>query len=205
MTKGNPLQPLTGVVRAMWSITAVAFLLGVVLKVYNAIGETTLCFTSAVVTGQFSAEPQAQGGLRDGVSNYPTELRYCAVNPTGGNRVLGFFDGVPTWFVYAALFFLLLRLLERATDEGVHTAGTADRLRSFGWFTLVAAPAATLVEAFVRTLLLRRAVTYEVSMMEFTRDWTAPWWAVVTGLGMLSLAKIMRSSAEMREELEGTV
>lgn len=199
----GPLQPFTGVVRFLWSITAVGFMLGVWVKVGDTIG--TLCFTSKVIAGGFDAEYQGEGALRSGVSNHPSELRYCVTDPNPGDRVLGVFDGLPTLLGYAVLFFLLMRLLERAASEGIHTAATADRLRRLGWFTLLAMPVVTLVEAFVRTLLLRHAVTFEVSLVEFLFDWSAPWWAVVTGVGLLALAKIMRTSAEMREDLEGTV
>jgi hypothetical protein len=205
MSRENPLQPFTGAVRLLWSVTTVGFLLGAVLKVYDLIRETSLCFTSAVFASRFRAEYPGEGALRDGTSGHPTEMRFCLVNPTAGDRALGVLDRIPSWFAYAVVFYLLLRLLERAAAEGVHTIGTADRVRRFGWFTLVALPTVTLIEAFVRTLLLKHAVTFEVSMLEFPHDWSVPWWAVVTGLGMLSLAKIMRSSADMRLDLEGTV
>jgi hypothetical protein len=205
MSKENPLQPFTGAVRFLWSVTTVGFLLSAVLKVYNLISETRLCFTSAVFASRFRAEYLGEGGLRDGTYGHPTEMRFCLINPTAGDRALGVLDRIPSCFAYAVVFFLLLRLLERAAAEGVHTIGTADRVRRFGWFTLVALPAVTMIEALVRTLLLKHAVTFEVSVLEFTRDWSVPWWAVVTGLGMLSLAKIMRSSTDMRLDLEGTV
>lgn len=199
----NPLQPFTSVVRLLWSVAAVGLLLGLWHKVGSTVGD--VCFTSAVVAGSFSADYQGQGGLRAGASTHPTGLRYCLTEPTAGDRVLGVFDGAPSWFAYAALFFLLMRLLERASEEGIHTAATADRLRRLGWFTILVLPVVTLVEALVRTQLLRHAVTFDVSVGEFVFDWSLPWWAVVTGVGLRSLAKIMRTSADMRADLEGTV
>ncbi|TQM80934.1 hypothetical protein FHX81_3289 [Saccharothrix saharensis] len=195
----NPLQPFTSLVRFLWSVAAV----GVLLGTWQKFGD--VCFSSAVIAGSFSAEYQGGGTLRAGASTHPAELRYCLAEPSSGDRVLSAFDRAPSWFAYAALFFLLMRLLERAFEEGIHTAATSDRLRRLGWFTLLALPLVTLVEALVRTLLLRRAVTFDVPLGEFLFDWSVPWWAVVTGVGLLSLAKIMRTSADMRADLEGTV
>ncbi|MFE9746464.1 hypothetical protein ACFYOT_16310 [Saccharothrix saharensis] len=200
---GNPLQPFTGVVRFLWSVAAVGLLLALWHEIRSTAGD--VCFSSAVVAGSFGAEYQGQGALRAGASTHPSELRYCLAEPTAGDRALGVFDGAPSWFAYAALFFLLMRLLERASEEGIHTAATADRVRRLGWFTLLVLPGVTLVEAVVRLYLLRHAVTFDVSLVEFMFDWSVPWWAVVTGVGLGSLAKIMRTSADMRADLEGTV
>ncbi|MER5268963.1 DUF2975 domain-containing protein [Actinosynnema sp. NPDC002837] len=197
------LRPFTKVVRLMWSVAAVGFLLGVTTEVGNTVRD--LCFSSAAIAGGFGARYLGKGALREGVANYPSELRYCLHDPGLPERVLGVLDGALTWFAYAVLFFLLMRLLERAASEGVHTAATADRLRRLGWFTLVAMPVVTSAEAVVRLLLLRQAVTFDVPLVEFLFDWSVPWWAVVTGVGLLTLGKIMRTSAEMRADLEGTV
>jgi hypothetical protein len=45
----------------------------------------------------------------------------------------------------------------------------------------------------------------EADLTSLTAEWDVPWWAVVTGVGLLTLGKIMRTSAEMRADLEGTV
>ncbi|WP_433268867.1 hypothetical protein ACQPZF_05350 [Actinosynnema sp. CS-041913] len=197
----NPLQPLTSLVRFGWSITAVLFAGGALLRaVYTLRG--TVCFTA-----DNAPSPGVDDSplYRDTVTAYPEVVRMCLPEPTFGDRLLGILESAPSNFGYAGTFLLLMVLLEKAVKEGIHTADTADRLRRFGWYLLIAMPAATLVEAVSRSVLVQRAVTYDVEATMFLAEWDAPWWALVTGLGMLSLAKIMRTSASMREELEGTV
>jgi len=106
---------------------------------------------------------------------------------------------------YLGALFLLSRLIRQSEQRGIHTVATSVQLRVLGNFLLVGGPVATLVESFARTALLRTAVTYEPSTWSFIGSWDLPWWAVFTGLGMIAFAKVMRTGAEMREELEGTV
>ncbi|GAA0254844.1 hypothetical protein GCM10010492_64550 [Saccharothrix mutabilis subsp. mutabilis] len=197
----NPLQPFTRVVRFLWAATAVGFAFGALMTLYQSL-TFQLCFTTSRVLSSGPVRPEE---YRNVVSTYPTGTRICLAEATWWDQVLGFLGHAPSAFATAGAFLLLVLLLEHATRHGIHTDATADRVRRFGWYLLVALPATTLVEAVARTWLQRRATVVPSYAMDFLTEWDFPWWAVVTGLGMLSLAKIVRTSAAMREELEGTV
>ncbi|GAB3006542.1 hypothetical protein [Saccharothrix stipae] len=194
----NPLQPFTGFIRLMWSVTTVLSAVAVLLVAFASYG-TSVCFTSELGTELMGTK------VRGDVAHVSAEsLRICVSRPDGWDRVLGLADLVLPMVSYALLLFLLMRLLERGAVEGVHTVVTADRLRRLGWFALVAVPVATLGEAAAQVRLLSQVLP-DADLPLLTGEWDIPWWAVATGLGMLSLAKIMRTSAAMREDLEGTV
>ncbi|MBB5957361.1 hypothetical protein FHS29_003956 [Saccharothrix tamanrassetensis] len=197
----NPLQPLTSLVRFLWSITAVLVAGGAVLRaVYTVQG--SVCFKA-----DSAPSPSVDGSplYRDTVTAYPEVVQVCIPEPTIGDRLLGILESAPSAFAYAGTFLLLMLLLEKAAKEGIHTVDTAQRLTRFGVYLLIALPVTTLVEAVARTVLLLDSVTLDLDPMVFVSEWHLPAWAVVTGLGMLSLGAIMRTSASMREELEGTV
>lgn len=127
--------------------------------------------------------------LRDGCLEHPSVLE----------RGLHFMTFGPTSFAYVGALLILLRLLKQAERIGAHAFPVADETRSLGMYLLTAVPGATFAESVARQLL----VPHEV--FSFVGAWDMPWWALFTGLGLLSTAKIVRSAAELRLEVEGTV
>ncbi|NUT94268.1 MAG: hypothetical protein HOY78_19830 [Saccharothrix sp.] len=137
--------------------------------------------------------------LRKPVCVRNTWRETCIEAPSGGERALSLLLHTPTSVVYVGALLLLLVLLVRAQRLGAHNVHTAADVRGYGLFLLIALPVATLVEALTRWLL----APYD--SLSFVGDWDFPGWAVLTGLGLLSLAKVLDAGAEMRAELEGTV
>ncbi|MEV8440762.1 hypothetical protein AB0425_25575 [Actinosynnema sp. NPDC051121] len=194
----NPLQPFTGFIRLLWAATTVASAVAVVLVAVASSG-ASVCVTSQSRTDLIRTVPHGDDAYLGAGS-----LRVCLRSLSGWERVLHLIDVALPLMSYAAVFFLLLRLLERGAVEGVHTVVTADRLRRLGWFTLTVVPLATLGGVAARIGLLT-PVLPATDLWLLPYEWDVPWWAVVTGVGLLSLAKIMRTSAEMSADLEGTV
>ncbi|GAA1311523.1 hypothetical protein [Saccharothrix xinjiangensis] len=198
----DPLGPLTRVVRFLWSVTAVlvagATVLGAVVGAVNGHPE---CFRTDLPVVHRDSGARVSEGVR---STIEVE-NVCIDGPTALERVFGFLDTAPTAFGSAIALLLLLVLLEKASRDGIHTRGTAERVRRLGWFVLVALPAATLVEAVAVGWLLERALPQDLEALALLSQWDVPWWAVVTGVGLLALGKILWTSADMREDLEGTV
>ncbi|WP_433268869.1 hypothetical protein ACQPZF_05355 [Actinosynnema sp. CS-041913] len=123
----------------------------------------------------------------------------CLEQPSGSQRLLSVLLSLPTSAAYVAALILLMRLLIRAERLGPHSSDIALGARRYGLFLLISMPVATLVESIVRNVL----VPHEA--LSFLGEWDFPWWALFTGLGLLTLAKILHAGAEMRAELEGTV
>ncbi|CCH28322.1 hypothetical protein BN6_09940 [Saccharothrix espanaensis DSM 44229] len=123
----------------------------------------------------------------------------CFDQPTTMQRALKFLITAPTSFVYVAALLLLLKLLVSARRMGPHTFPVAEEVRGYGLFLLISLPLATLAESVALNVLAPH------QPLSFIGGWDFPWWAVFTGLGLLTIARILRTGATMREELEGTV
>ncbi|GAA3889223.1 hypothetical protein GCM10022243_62600 [Saccharothrix violaceirubra] len=189
------MRRFTDVVRFGWAVTVTGALLGLAVAV-GVWFQDRLCFG----TTQGAALVRAGTTTTHIAAN---EVSLCLPDPTGVDRLFGSLVWAPTLIAYAVTFHLLLRTTERALREGPHSHATARGLRTFGWWLLLGPLAVSAVE-FGSVLALVRSAVGELGPVSL-RDWHVPWWAVVTGLGIVVLAGIMRTGAEMRLDLEGTV
>ncbi|GAB3006537.1 hypothetical protein [Saccharothrix stipae] len=200
MSRGNPLEPLTGVVGAALAVGLGAF--GLATAVRLTIG----LFDPVCFTAKYWPHDTAGVGLAAGVRVDDVDrVTLCVDAPAPWQHVLGFLTDGTTSLAQLAALLLLVKLLRDAARHGIHTVGTAAGVHRLGHYLLWVLPAAAMVESVARTTLVHAAVTFDAGFLSFFGDWEAPWWAVITGLGLLSLAKIMWTSAEMRADLEGTV
>ena len=62
-----------------------------------------------------------------------------------------------------------------------------------------------MAEAFARLNLLSELVTWHVDWGQWPVAWSVSWPVAWIGLGLITLARVMRIGAGMRADLEGTV
>jgi hypothetical protein len=198
------LEPMATVVSIALRILLALAAAGLVFKVvYGGWADTLACVTddssmsSHTAAGTLAPEKGAQ------VDWIP---RYCADAPDVHLRLLNELGELPSALLLIVGLFLLHQLLQRAARDGIHTARTASRLRLLGWWLLLGSLVAGIIEAVARTALLAELATSE----DFTAGawlnmWSPPYLAVLTGLGLLTFARIVRAGAAMREDLEGVV
>jgi hypothetical protein len=98
-----------------------------------------------------------------------------------------------------------MRLARTAARDGLYTARFARLVLILGWWLLAGGLVATLTEAFARLNLLGQLVTWNVDWGQWPVAWSVSWPVVFIGLGLITFARIMRISAGMRADLEGTV
>ncbi|MFF3350750.1 DUF2975 domain-containing protein [Streptomyces sp. NPDC002779] len=111
----------------------------------------------------------------------------------------------PFVFTVGALL-LVLQLIRGAERDGLYTAQTAKRLRRLGWWllagsVLTAMAVSTAQEALIDSL----SRVGDINVVSGLWSWDIPFMAILTGLGVLSFARIMRVGIAMREDLDGTV
>ncbi len=200
MSRGNPLEPLTGLASFALALSLFVYGAGTVFRLTVGLFKP-VCFTAQYWPHDAEGRDLAAGVRLDDVDR----VTLCVDDPEPWHHVLGFLSDGPVSLAQAAALLLLVLLLRNAARHGVYTAETATGVRHLGHYLLWVLPTVAMVESIARTTLVHAAVTFDAGFMSFFGEWEAPWWAVITGMALLSLAKIMRTSAEMRADLEGTV
>jgi len=132
--------------------------------------------------------------------------RYCAESPGTSLHLLNELSMLPSSLLLIGSLFLLHQLLKGAARDGIYTARTASRMRVLGWWLLAGSVVAELIESNAKAALLSDLTTTSTfSAGAWLGLWSAPYMAVLTGLGLLTFARITSAGAAMREDLEGVV
>lgn len=147
-----------------------------------------------------SAEGPDIGLAEPGVRTTFTGLEFCDTTPSADQvlwSVLG--EAISLAFTFGALF-LLWRLIRTAAKQGAYAAPVVGWIWWLGWWLLaggVLAPLAQSMTDFALMTSMERAASWvwpDISLM-----------VVLTGLGLITFARIMRVGVRMQEELQGTV
>ncbi|MFD3325672.1 DUF2975 domain-containing protein [Streptomyces sp. NPDC058701] len=202
------LEPLSTVVYGGLRLLIGLFLAGLVLNAVNGSvpfwDGVNACVTADWISSS-SAGTDAAFATRDGahVSAVP---QYCADRPSAWQRTLGILSEVPAFVLFVGGLALLDRLLRSAARDGAYTRQTAYRLRFLGWFLLVGSLVAEIVRAASQAALLATlADDAPGSPGTLLGALSFPYLAILTALGLLAFARVMRTGAAMREDLEGVV
>ncbi|WP_326783801.1 DUF2975 domain-containing protein [Streptomyces sp. NBC_00151] len=209
----NPLEPMSSAVTMIVTLIAVVTVLGVFGSMFVdgvsvlGIGDTTVCVTDTTMT-EGSDAPSHMGvkaapGASMGLDASP---RYCTDAPSTVQGLLNTATQVPSFAFTVGALLLVLRLIRGAEGDGLYTAGTARRLRRVGWWLLAGSVLAAIAESVGEKALIHSLSRGgDVSALSGLISWDAPYMAILTGLGVLSFARIMRVGVAMREDLDGTV
>jgi hypothetical protein len=201
----NPLEPAATVVQTMLLLWLVLAAITVVSGSGSVLGfgQGELCVQAASGLSRVAADAVP---TRDGVRAEVSEIRYCAQQPTGGQRMDWALTTAPSALLYLVLLLLALRLIWGANRRGLYTAETAGRLRVLGWFLLVGGVVASIVEAVARVRFLDTVVSYQPHVeATWLQQWDMSIWVVLIACVLLSFARITRIGNTMRKDLEGTV
>lgn len=111
--------------------------------------------------------------------------------------------------LYAAwiLGFLLVStwLVRRARRQGLFTEELARALNRLGLYLLLGWLAVNLVGAGCQAVVMNRVVLDTGPVQDLMANLTWDWGVVFGGFGLLTVARILRQTVPMREELEATV
>lgn len=206
----SPLEPAATWVHVFLALLGTLVGIGVVATVFGSgtlfgIGASDTCVEAA--NGHVPV-PQAGDnvvlGAENGVWSSASVVRMCDTSPDAGQRLLGVLAQLPMFVVFAGALLLAARLIRGASRDGIFTLRVAGRLRVLGWFVLAGEVSASFVEAQARNWLTNTMVVDRHSVFS-VNDWDVPIMAMFLGAILISMARIMRVSTTMREDLEGTV
>jgi len=147
----------------------------------------------------------SHAGLAAGVRATWTNASLCTAHPTFGQALAYAVTLLPPDLLRLGALYLALRLARTAARDGVYTAQAARLVLILGWWLLAGEVVAALAEGLARINLLSHLVTWPVDWLHWPAPWSAWWPVAAIGLGMITFARVMRISAGMRADLEGTV
>ena len=170
-----------------------------------SLSPTGVCVTAAPALLPHSGSGLSQPGLAAGVRATWTSASVCATHPSFGQHLAFAVTVLPVDLLRLGALYLAMRLARAAARDGVYTAAFARLLLTLGWWLLAGGLVATMAQALARMDLLSRLVTWHVNWGQWPAVWAVSWPVVWIGLGLIVFARIMRISAEMRADLEGTI
>lgn len=138
-------------------------------------------------------------------------LRVCDHTPATAQRVLDSLTQAPEFLLYFAVFFLFFRLLRAAESDGPFSPLVAGRLRTTGWTLIVGGYLAHAIQNAARTALENTFAVpdgmlhYGSGFVVAKGVFTLPLTDLLTGLGLLTVARILRVGARMRDEPAGAI
>lgn len=175
------------------------------IPVPNSQPGARVCLATAPALLQHAGSGLSHPGLDRGVQATWGTASLCTARPTAGQALAFAVTLLPVALLRLGALYLLMRLARTAARDGVHTVKAARLVLALGWWLLAGGLAATLAEAFARVNLLAELVTWPVNWGQWPVAWSVSWPVFWFGLGLIIFARIMRVSAGMRADLEGTV
>ena len=144
-------------------------------------------------------------GLAPGVQASWNGAIVGTAHPTAGQGPAFAVTLLPAGLLRVGTLYLAMQVARTAARDGVYTVRAARLVLFLGWWLLAGGLAATVAGGFARLNLLGLMVTWHVDWVHWPASWGVSWPVEWFGLGLIIFARIMRVSAGMRADLEGTV
>ena len=201
----NPLEPIARAVG--FAITLFVALLLLSLLVHQASwGNGPVCSSVSANDASIFGGPASVPGVAPGSHASLGSVAICANNPTSGLRVAGLLVTWPYTVLWLVFLFRLKRLLRAASLPGeLYSPVTASRLRVLGWLLTLGGLAAGIIESAAKITIFTRLIHYrglgwfEPTQISFSVT------TLITGLTLITVARVMLLGVKMREELDVTV
>lgn len=207
-------EPLESITWLLGGLLALALIVGAGFTVFGSgsfegFGHGASICATQPNAGYDNGGPYSHPGVaaRPGASiTINGTLQACASHPSIGQRVLFTLMDLPGLVVWAAVLFLVWRLIAAARRDGPFTVRVAAAIQRLGWVVLVGNLAAGAIQGFALDQLLNTmlspgndygdAITTAVHALPI---------AVLVGAALLTFGRIFRLGAEMDDEIKGTV
>jgi hypothetical protein len=144
-------------------------------------------------------------GLAPGVQAAWNGAVLGTAHPTVGQGLAFALTLLPPGLFRVGALYLAMRLARTAARDSLYTVQAARLVLFLGWWLLAGGLVASMAEGFARIHLVGLLVTWPVDWVHWPASWGVSWPVEWFGLGLIIFARIMRVSAGMRADLEGTV
>lgn len=198
----DPLRPIrTGI---YWLTRLVIVGAGFLVH-QSALGQGPVCVPVPVDLGRGSSFRAASflGVARGSQAMRSNAITVCADHPGAALRMAGMLMSLPTLLLFLGFLLLIRRLLTAASRPGaLYSPDTARRLRFLGWYLTAGAVAAGIIETAASGV----ALADQTSLSWFPPgEFHLSVSTLLVGLGLITVARVMRIGVTMREDLDGTV
>jgi hypothetical protein len=213
MATNDPLQPISGTLRLLLSLVVVTFPLSFLIP-QQAHGTGPVCGASQSYTG-FPGKPgYVQKRPSDTVDipnlahgSYVTRsdlVKICTDHPGRLFRIIGVITDLPTLVLLVGGILLGRRALNTAAQPGgLYAPQTVTRVRTLGRFLILGSAIGWIVTT-AGQMYITTSQIHEPSFIALDFA-SVPFTALLIGLVMLTLARVMGVGVAMREELEATL
>lgn len=201
----NPLEPIATTVGCATTLLVALLLLSLLVR-QASWGNGPVCASlsqndAAIFTGRVSVP-----GLAVGSHASLGNVNICTNHPASVLRLAGLLAAWPYTLLWLAFLLRLQGLLKAASPPGgLYSPITAARLRALGWLLTGGGIAASVMESAANITIFTSLVHYpglgwfEPGQINFS------FITLILGLTLITIARVMRLGAMMREELDATV
>jgi hypothetical protein len=201
----NPLEPIASTVGCATTLLVALLLLS--LFVHQASwGNGPVCASVSQNDASLFGGPVSVPGLAAGSHASLGSVSICTNSPASALRLAGLLATWPNTLLWLAFLLRLRGLLKAASlPDGLYSAVTAARLRALGWLLTGGGIVASVIESAANITIFTSLVHYpglgwfEPGQVNFS------FVTLILGLTLITIARVMRLGATMREELDVTV
>jgi Protein of unknown function (DUF2975) len=203
----SPYEPFATVIGAGAALYVLAVPFGLVSAAFfgshlYGIGDHTVCVDDDNMSIGAGTQPP---WFPPGVAATSAGTSLCTNHATTAQQVMSTLTEVPSALFYGGALLLLWWFLDGAKRFGPFKAVNARRVRFIGWWLIVGGVVAESTQRVARTLLIDTLVRHSDELPWAYGLPTLTASAVLTGLGLLVVARILKVGAQMQDDLVGTV
>jgi hypothetical protein len=209
----NPLRPLFAASRALAVLVLGVLGAGTVAAVLGGgsvltIGDDPICTTVSA-----GVEVPLRGDMPVGYTSWglaarvnPMEHQYqlCQDRPGGTAQVMSFLTLAPGMVLLLGFLAGVLLVARQARRFGLFSRQVARVVHWLGWYFIAGALLASTVTALATSALVRQMLPGH-NLWGFSAYWHVSISTLLAGAGLLTIARVLRLSAEMQEDLDATI
>jgi hypothetical protein len=205
---GGPFEPLAILLRTILALLATLFVIAVLISVFGnghvfSWAGKLVCLDAG--SGQTRSHGLVATETEPAVDAFADTVTLCTPRPSTGQHLLAALIEAPTEVVYLAALILLYRLASTGDRHGPFTLAITRRARTLGYWLVLGGLTAAITEAIALNALLATMVTYPVGRTDWISRTHLPFGLIITGVGLITAARLLRIGVTMREEIETTV
>lgn len=130
--------------------------------------------------------------------------KVCLQRPTIGQRAALAVHAIGDHLIAFTLLLLILLCVRSGRRDGLFTPGLVRRVQRLGWVALAAAVLWPFIDAACVGFVMQGALV-DATWTDALRHPDPSWYALVTALGIITIARVLRQAVSLQQEVDETV